>query len=150
MFFKNGQLLTYGDDYTISGTTLTFTSNTPAPTSTDILKLLSDKGDDIETLKKIQASIPNLILRIGAVKRQHTDIWVLVKTRDTNCKCALQSVEKASKLIQQYIEHLEQNSLKEETILITLFLICLGLIFTNFIDEGITKILLSLIPHFCK
>lgn len=38
-FYINGQLLTYTSDYTISGTTLTFATERPAPTASDILKL---------------------------------------------------------------------------------------------------------------
>jgi hypothetical protein len=38
MFFINGQLLTYGSDYTVSGTTLSLLSQVPAPSSEDVLK----------------------------------------------------------------------------------------------------------------
>jgi hypothetical protein len=38
-FYLNGQLLTDGLDYTISGLTLTISSDRPAPTDSDILKL---------------------------------------------------------------------------------------------------------------
>ncbi len=38
MFFNNGQLLTYGSDYTITGTTLEFATLYPAPTPTDVLR----------------------------------------------------------------------------------------------------------------
>jgi hypothetical protein len=43
-FYINGQLQTYGNDYTISGTILTIASERPAPTSTDILKLYGSVG----------------------------------------------------------------------------------------------------------
>ena len=43
-FFINGQLLKYTIDYTISGTTLTISSDRPAPYSTDILTLYGSIG----------------------------------------------------------------------------------------------------------
>jgi hypothetical protein len=39
MFFNNGQLLTDGSDYGITGTTLEFSTLYPAPTPTDVLKI---------------------------------------------------------------------------------------------------------------
>jgi hypothetical protein len=36
-FFINGQLMTYGSDYTVSGTTLTINPDRPAPSPTDVL-----------------------------------------------------------------------------------------------------------------
>lgn len=44
MFYLNGQLLTYTADYTISGTTLVISSDRPAPTYSDILKIYGSTG----------------------------------------------------------------------------------------------------------
>lgn len=44
MFYINGQLQTYGGDYTISGTTLTIVDGRPAPISADVLKLYGSIG----------------------------------------------------------------------------------------------------------
>jgi hypothetical protein len=43
-FYLNGQLLTYTQDYTISGTTLTFSTDRPAPTASDVLRLFGAIG----------------------------------------------------------------------------------------------------------
>jgi hypothetical protein len=43
-FYINGQLLTYTSDYTISGTTLTFATDRPAPTVNDVLRLFGSIG----------------------------------------------------------------------------------------------------------
>jgi len=44
MFYLNGQLQTYGSDYTISGTTLTIVDGRPAPISVDVLTLYGSVG----------------------------------------------------------------------------------------------------------
>jgi hypothetical protein len=44
MFFINGQLLTYNNDYSISGTTLLIYTYRPAPSSTDILRIFGSIG----------------------------------------------------------------------------------------------------------
>jgi len=43
-FFINGQLLNYTDDYIVSGTTLTISSDRPAPTATDVLTYFGALG----------------------------------------------------------------------------------------------------------
>jgi len=47
MFFINGQLLVYGPDYTISGTTLTLTADRPAPSFYDSLRIFGSIGNII-------------------------------------------------------------------------------------------------------
>jgi hypothetical protein len=44
MFFISGQLLSYGDDYIISGTTLTIDDERPAPETLDVLRLFGSVG----------------------------------------------------------------------------------------------------------
>jgi len=41
LFYYNGQLQKYGDNYSITGTTLEISTNTIAPESTDFLRLIS-------------------------------------------------------------------------------------------------------------
>ena len=47
MFFINGQLLVYNADYTISGTTLTLTTDRPAPSFYDSLRIFGSIGNII-------------------------------------------------------------------------------------------------------
>jgi hypothetical protein len=43
-FYINGQLQTYGSDYTVASTTLTIAADRPAPTASDVLKLYGSVG----------------------------------------------------------------------------------------------------------
>jgi hypothetical protein len=47
LFFLNGQLQTYGDDYTIDDVTLTISDDMPPPTASDILILYGTIGNII-------------------------------------------------------------------------------------------------------
>ncbi len=67
-FYINGQLLVYTNDYTISGTTLTFATDRPAPTASDALKIYGAVGGSA------MAGIP-----LGGSTGQ-----ALVKASDTN------------------------------------------------------------------
>jgi len=43
-FYINGQLQTYGNDYTVASTTLSISGDRPAPTASDVLKLYGSVG----------------------------------------------------------------------------------------------------------